>query len=382
MKIARSLVKLIQKEMQEMRKIIIVFGARQTGKSTLLNDVLSNSNERVLNINADELQYEDILSSRDFNKLRLLTEGYDIIFIDEAQRIPEIGINLKILYDRIPELKILVTGSSSLDIASQTKESLAGRTSTHSLYPISLLELRQTNNPIELQNRLDEFLTYGMYPEVFHYNSRRRKEKYLHELASSYIYKDIFDLAPIRNTRVIKKLLKLLAYQIGSEISINELAQNLKISQETVSTYISLLEDSFIVFRLSGYNKNLRKEISKKDKIYFWDLGLRNTIINRFNPFENNMDKGAMWENFIIAERLKYLSYLNQSSTPYFWRTYTGAELDYVEERNGILYAFEIKLSKPKQKAPQTWIENYGNHFECITMNNFWEFVTNKPTKT
>lgn len=379
MKIERVLVNLIKQELIETQKIIIVFGARQTGKSTLLDDVLSGTKEKVLKINADELQYIDILSSRDFNKLQLLTEGYDIILIDEAQRIPEIGINLKILYDKIPKLKILVTGSSSLDIASKTKESLTGRTSTFSLYPISLMELRRINNPIELQNRLDEFLTYGMYPEVFHYNSRSRKEKYLRELASSYLYKDIFDLAPIRNTPVIKKLLKLLAYQIGSEISINELAQNLKISQETVNSYISVLEDSFIIFRLSGYSKNLRKEISKKDKIFFWDLGIRNTIISRFNPFEDDMDKGAMWENFIIAERLKYMNYTNQPSNAYFWRTYTGAELDYVEERDGELYAFEIKLSKPKYKAPQTWVENYGNHFECITRDNFWEFVTNKP---
>lgn len=379
MKIKRALINLIKQELIEVRKIILVFGARQTGKSTLLDDTLSDTEENVLKINADELQYIDILSSRDFNKLHLLTEGYDILLIDEAQRIPEIGINLKILYDKIPQLKIIVTGSSSLDIASKTKESLTGRTSTFTLYPISLMELRETNNPIELQNRLDEFLTYGMYPEVFHYKSRSRKEKYLRELASSYLYKDIFDLAPIRNTQVLKKLLKLLAYQIGSEISINELAQNLKISQETVNSYISLLEDSFIVFRLSGFSKNLRKEISKKDKIYFWDLGLRNTVINQFNPFEDSLDKGAIWENFIIVERLKYLNYTNQASNSYFWRTYTGAELDYIEEKNGKLYAYEIKLNKPKKRAPQTWIENYGNYFECITKNNFWEFVTKKP---
>lgn len=270
----------------------------------------------------------------------------------------------------------MVTGSSSLDIASKTKESLTGRTSTYSLFPISLFELRKMYNPIELQDRLNEFMTFGMYPEVFHYKSRSRKEKYLRELASSYLYKDIFDLAPIRNTHVLKKLLKLLAYQIGSEVSLNELAQNLKISQETVNTYISLLEDSFILFRLSGYNKNLRKEISKKDKIYFWDLGLRNTIIDRFDPFTYQMDKGAVWENFMIAERLKYLSYTSQYANSHFWRTYTGAELDYIEERNGELFAYELKLKKPKLKAPKTWVDNYGENYKCITQNNFWEFVT------
>lgn len=376
MKINRALVDVIRQEMQEARKIIIVFGARQTGKSTLLQEVLANTTDKVLNINADEIRYVDILSSRDFNQLQLLTEGYDILFIDEAQRIPEIGINLKIIYDKIPGLKILVTGSSSLDIASTTKESLTGRTATYSLFPISLSELRNTMNPIELQSKMTEFLTFGMYPEVFHYQSVSRKEKYLRELASSYLYKDIFDLAPIRNTHVLKKLLKLLAYQIGSEVSLNELAQSLQISQETVNTYISLLEDSFILFRLSGYNKNLRKEISKKDKIYFWDLGLRNTLIDRLDPFAQYDDKGAVWENFIIAERLKYLSYTAQTAHSYFWRTYTGAELDYVEEKNGELFAYEIKLKKPKLKAPQSWLDNYGSNYKSITMDNFWEFVT------
>lgn len=376
MKINRGLVQIIEKELFEVRKIIIVFGARQTGKSTLLEDMLKKYDDKVLHINADELKYVDILSSRDLNRLQLLTEGYDILFIDEAQRIPEIGINLKILFDRIPKLKIIVTGSSSLDIASKTKESLTGRTSTYHLFPISLYELRKSNNPFELQGRLEEFLTFGMYPEVFHYSSRARKEKYLRELASSYLYKDIFDISPIRNTRVLKNLLKLLAYQIGSEVSLNELATSLKISQNTVNTYINLLEENFIVFRLSGFNRNLRKEISKRDKIFFWDVGLRNTLIDNFNMFEYRTDIGALWENFIIAERLKYLSYTAQYANSHFWRTYTGAELDYVEEREGDLFAYELKWRKPKKKAPQTWVDNYSSHFKCITIDNFWEFVT------
>jgi len=376
MKIQRSIASVIERELFEVHKIVILFGARQTGKSTMLEEMLRSHKEKILQVNADEIKYVEILSSRDFNQLQLLAEGYDVLFIDEAQRIPEIGVNLKILHEKLPHLKILVTGSSSLDIASKTKESLAGRTSSFSLYPISILELRKTNNAIELQGRLEEFMTYGMYPEIFHYKSRDRKEKYLRELASSYLFKDIFALADIRNRYVLKNLLKMLAFQIGSEVSLNELAKKLGISQDTVKTYIQLLEDTYIIFRLSGFSRNLRKEITKRDKIYFWDTGLRNTLIDNFAPFGMRTDIGAMWENFLIAERIKYLKYKGIYHSSYFWRTYTGAELDYVEEINGELFAYEIKYTKPKNKAPQTWVDNYSDNYKCITKNNFWEFIT------
>lgn len=375
MLIERELEKILKKELLESKKIVILYGARQTGKTTISNQVLGKIKGKILKVNADEQRYIDILSSRNFQKMELLIGGYDILFIDEAQRIPDIGINLKIIHDNKPDLKIMVTGSSSFGLANKVKEPLTGRTIIHTLYPISIKELNSYNSLFDIHNRLEEFLLYGMYPGILLLKSGMNKEKYLRELSSSYLYKDIFELSSIRNTSLLRDLLRLLALQIGNEVSLNEIASNLKISQETVNSYISLLEQAFIVFRLNGFSRNLRKEISKRDKIYFWDLGVRNTLINNFFSITMRTDVGAMWENFIIAERLKFLSNNSIYASSYFWRTYTGAELDYVEEQGSSLYAYEIKFKKAIKKAPQTWIENYGDDFKNITPENFWEFL-------
>jgi len=375
MKIVRKIFNSIQEDLKNNRNIIILYGARQTGKTTLSNDVLSDTSESVLKINADEIKYTDVLSSRDLDRIKLLVSGYDILFIDEAQRIPDIGINLKIIHDNLPSLKILATGSSSFDLANKVKEPLTGRTSTHILYPISLSELSVQFNAFELQSRLEEYMIYGMYPVIFHHTSGHSKEKYLRELTSAYLYKDVFELSSIKNNSKISSLLKLLALQIGSETSVNELALNLKLSQETVASYIELLEKAFIIFRLGGYSRNLRKEVSKRNKIYFWDLGVRNCLVENFNGFNIRNDVGALWENFIISERLKHLEYTQKFLSSYFWRTYTGAEIDYVEEKGGKLYAYEIKYKKARKNAPKTWVEHYGDNYKNITRDNFWEFV-------
>lgn len=375
MTINRTITDSVKKSLLNDEKVVIIYGARQTGKTTMANNILNSISGKILRINADEEKYIELLSSRDYSRMQLLIEGYDVLFIDEAQRIPDLGINLKIIHDNTPKLKILVTGSSSFDIANTVNEPLTGRTSTYKLHPISLHELKDKNSVFELQNRLEEFMTYGLYPALLKYKNANDKERYIIELSNSYLYKDILELSNIRNASQINKLLKLLAFQIGSGVSINELAQNIGMSQETANNYIDLLEKSFIVFRLSGFSKNLRKEITKRDKILFWDLGVRNCIINNFAPFDMRNDVGAMWENFIIAERIKYLSNINKNVSSYFWRTYTGAEVDYVEEKNGILTAFEIKYKKKRKKAPQAWIENYGNNFHCITQSNFWEYI-------
>jgi predicted AAA+ superfamily ATPase len=363
----RQLKNNIIKDLVNTRKIVLIFGARQTGKTTLCNEILNQLDEDSLRINADQLKYSDVLSSRDLNKLKLLFDGYKFALIDEAQRIPNIRINLKIIYDNMPELKLLVTGSSSFELANSIKEPLTGRTITHKLFPISLSELKDNNSIFEISNNIEEYLTFGLYPEVFQHNNAHSKEKYLRELVSSYLYKDILELSSIKNSNKIANLLKLLAFQIGSEVSINELGQKLALKQETVNSYIDLLEKSFIVFRLKGFSRNLRKEITKRNKIYFWDLGVRNMLIDNFSSLTFRNDVGGIWENFIVAERLKYLAYNEIYTSSYFWRTYTGAELDYIEERNGVLTAFEIKYKKAKQKPPKTWIENYGDNFHCIT---------------
>ena len=371
--------RIIQNELTESfakyQKIILIFGARQTGKTTLCNQILGEIDGKILRINGDEIKYSELFSSRDFAKMNLLLDGYQVLFIDEAQRIPDIGINLKIIYDNLPGLKMLVTGSSSFELGNQVKEPLTGRTMTYQLMPLSLQEIRQNTPVFEIQQRLEEFMLYGLYPEITHYANAREKEKYLTELSSSYLYKDILELSSIRNSSKISGLLKLLAFQIGQEVSLNEIAQSLGLSQETVSNYIDLLEKSFIVFRLHGFSRNLRKEIGKRDKIYFWDLGIRNCIIQNFSSLTTRNDVGQMWENLMITERFKYLKNNDINANSYFWRTYTGAEIDYVEERNGELFAYEIKYTKPKTKAPQTWIDNYGSNFKSITRDNFWEFV-------
>lgn len=365
----------IKKSLLNDKKVVLLFGARQTGKTTMINHMLDQLKGNVLRINADQIKYINILSSRDFSQMQLLLEGVDVLFIDEAQRIPDLGINLKIIYENLPGLKILATGSSSFDLANITNEPLTGRTSTFKLFPISLQELRTQMSAFDIQNQLDEYLRFGLYPEIQHYKSAHDKERYLLELSTSYLYKDVLELSSIRNSSKITNLLKLLAFQVGSEVSLNELAQALSMSKETVSSYIDLLEKSFIIFRLSGFGRNLRKEITKRDKIYFWDVGVRNSIIQNFAPMDMRTDVGALWENFIIAERMKFMSNNMHFAQSYFWRTYTGAELDFVEEKDGQLTAYEIKYKKAKKKAPKTWIDNYGDDYHCITQDNFWKYV-------
>jgi len=373
--IIRTSEELILKTLMEHKKLIILFGARQVGKTTLSNKLLSGFNGKKLLVNGDETKYIEIFSSRDFSKMKLLLDGYDLLFIDEAQRIPEIGINLKIITDNMPDLKIMVTGSSSFDLANKVKEPLTGRSSTFRLYPFSIQELRQNMSIFEIQHRLEEFLLYGLYPDITKYSGSRDKEKYLLELSSAYLYKDVLELSSIRNSAKIHKLLRMIAFQIGSEVSLNEIAKSVGMSQETVDNYIDLLEKAFVLFRLGGFSRNLRKEVSKRDKIFFWDLGVRNSLIQNFSPLSLRTDTGALWENFVVAERLKYLNNNGITASSYFWRTYTGAEIDYIEEQNGILYGYEIKYSKARKKAPQAWINNYGQNFRYITRENFWEFI-------
>ena len=375
--IPRTLMQKIRDELLKSQKIILLYGARQTGKTTLIKKILTDFPGKQLHINADELKYIEILSSRDAGKLRLLVEGYDLLFIDEAQRVPDIGINLKILHDQIPSLTIIATGSSSFDLANKVREPLTGRTRTFQLYPIAFDELRQLFSPIELSARLDEFLTFGMYPELFSLNNREDKIAYLRELTTSYLYKDIFELTSIKFPKRLNDLLRLLAFQVGSQVSLKEIGQQLQMSKETVAMYIDLLEKAFVIFRLSGFSRNLRKEVTKMDKIFFWDIGVRNAIIDNFNFPEHRNDVGQLWENFIISERLKFRFNHQNFMSYYFWRTYTGAELDYVEEEQGRLKGFEIKWRKAKGKVPPSWAKAYPEaSFEMITKENFFNFIS------
>lgn len=278
--------------------------------------------------------------------------------------------------DRIPTVKVLVTGSSSLDLASKISEPLTGRTWNYYLYPISYSELSTQNNPIELSNLLEERLIYGSYPEIFSITGENQKKEYLENLTNAYLYRDLVEFGGIKNSPKIRDLLKLLAFQIGSEVSLTELGTTLGMGKDTVSRYINLLERSFVVFRLSGFSRNLRKEVSKMDKIYFYDLGIRNNLIDNLKYLKDRNDVGQLWENFLITERIKRNSYKQLSSSRYFWRTHTGSELDYVEESNGRLSGFEFKWGKKQAKLPEGWKANYPNStFKSINSENYLNFV-------
>jgi len=377
MHIQRHIKRDIEEKLLTQQKIIVVLGPRQVGKTTLLKEIIAHSKLKTLEVNGDQTPHVDILKSRDLRQLKQFIAGYDCLFIDEAQRVPDIGINLKILHDNLPQLKIIVTGSSVLDLSGQIKEPLTGRTWTYNLYPISILELSKQLTPFELNDSLTDLMLFGSYPELFKIENKDNKITYLEELSSAYLYKDILSIANIKNPDKLKQLLILLAHQIGGEVSYSELGRKLEVSKETVQHYIGLLEKAFVIFSIRGFNRNLRKEVSKMPKIYFYDLGIRNILIGQLQPLNVRTDVGALWENFCISERIKRNSYLREYGNSYFWRTYTGAELDYIEEKDGLLNGYEFKYKKEVKSAPKTWVTEYQNStFSGVNTHNYLEFLT------
>jgi len=365
------------------RKVIVLYGARQVGKTTLCQELIKETGYKTLAISADEQKYIDVLSSRDAGKLGNLVTGYELLFIDEAQRVPDIGINLKILIDQFPGLRILVTGSSAFELANRVSEPLTGRKFVYHLYPIATGELGLKLNKFELDQQLEDRLVCGSYPEIFSIVGATDKARYLATITSDYLYKDILEMGSVRNPDKLRKLLRLLAWQIGREVSLGELAAQLEMNKETVANYIDLLEKSFVLFRLGGFGKNLRNEVTRTNKYYFYDLGVRNAVIDDFKSFadRSDQDRGHMWENFLIIERLKMLQYAGQLTKSYFWRTYAKSEIDYIEE-GGIeigkptLSAFELKLRKAPSKAPKSWREGYPDaSWQAVNRENWLGFV-------
>lgn len=356
-------------------KVLIVYGPRQAGKSTLSKMVIDATGLKTLSINADQLKYIDVLSSRDLNRLSALVDGYDLLFVDEGQRVPEIGLNLKILHDELPNLKILVTGSSSFLLSERIAEPLTGRKIVHTLLPVSTAELATQFNRFELADRLNYRLIYGQYPEVIKTTGNEAREDYLREISESYIYKDILELENIKYPMKIRDILRLLAFQVGSQVSLNELGRQLGLNRETIERYIHLLEQSFIIFRLEAFSTNPRKEISKSQKFLFYDNGIRNVFADNFNALNLRNDVGMLWENFVISERRKKLLSERRQAGSHFWRTYNGVELDYIEMKSEEVSAYEIKFSNAKPKAPKSWVDNYGSDYQCITRENYLDFV-------
>lgn len=374
--IPRAISKIITDKLTTSNKGVILYGARQVGKTTLTNQIIAELGLKTLTINGDQSRFQDVLSSRSLERIKSLTQGYDLLFIDEAQRIPEIGIALKIILDSLPAIKLLVTGSSSLDLASKISEPLTGRVWSYRLYPIAFSELSKNHNREELNSNLEERLVYGSYPEIFSMTSDVQKREYLQNLSDAYLYKDLIEFGEIKNSSKIRDLLKLLAFQVGSQVSMTEIGGSLGIGKETVDRYIDLLEKSYVIFRLKGLSRNLRKEVVKMDKIFFYDLGVRNILIDDLKNLGNRSDSGQLWENFLIIERMKLLAYKQESPSTYFWRTYTGAELDYVEEGSGQFSGFEFKFGKKVTKAPGSWTTSYpGSAFLCVNRENYLDFI-------
>jgi hypothetical protein len=293
-----------------------------------------------------------------------------LLIIDEAQRVPDIGLVLKILYDELPQLKVIATGSSSFDLANKTAEPLTGRKQVFHLLPFSLVEISSGLNSYEIDQRLEEILIYGLYPEVYT-SSANQKNAVLEEICESYLFKDVLQLTTIKYTAKIRDLLRLLAFQVGQQVSVHELTQKLGLNRETVERYIDLLEKAFVIFRLPAYSRNLRNEVSKMDKIFFYDTGIRNSLIDNYKPLNQRIDIGNLWENFVVAERRKQILYQRINVQSYFWRTYSGAEIDYVEEGENGLIGYEIKMEKDKVRIPKAWQDEYGGNFKLINRGNY-----------
>lgn len=354
-------------------KVVIIAGPRQVGKTTLVEHILRKY-PSVITFNGDNRKDRNALAKNDFEFMDKLIGENEIVFIDEAQKIEEIGNTLKLLVDNYKERKqIIATGSSSLNLLSNTSEPLTGRKYVYELYPLSVGEIYAKRHPLDLDKELENLLIYGSYPDIYR-GSLKLKESLLVEISKSYLYKDILELEEVRNSSSIDKLLSALALQIGSEVSLRELSTLLNLHIGTVERYIDLLEKNYVIFRLPPYYTNERKVLSKQNKIYFYDLGIRNALINNFNPLSKRNDRGALWENFLILERMKMNAYSKRYVSKFFWRTYDGAEVDYIEKYADSLEGFEFKWSKVR-KAPKSWLEYPNATYELINIDNFKKFL-------
>lgn len=359
-------------------RALVIYGPRRVGKTTLLQNFLSKTSLKYRLDSGDNIRIQELLGSQDFPRILEYARGYELIVLDEAQLIPNIGMGLKILVDQVQGLKVIATGSSSFDLANQVGEPLTGRKTTLILYPVAQLELLEENNKYELKQNLESYLIFGSYPEVLTAKNREEKIKILEELVDSYIFKDILALAQVKGSKTLLDLLKLLAFQVGNEVSLNELAGDLSIDVKTVGRYLDLLEKAFIIMRRTAFSRNLRSEVVSTSKYFFYDNGIRNAVISQFNALDLRNDIGSLWENFLIAERTKKRSYKHIYGYSYFWRTYGQKEIDLIEEREGKIFPYEFKWSsKDKTMPPKEWKLAYPQavNFSVISKDNYLDFV-------
>ncbi len=358
-------------------KVVVILGPRRVGKTVLIRKIVAESKDPYLLLNGEDISTRELFKRRSIKSLASILEGKRFLVIDEAQKIPDIGNALKLMVDEIPDLKVLITGSSAFDVENHTGEPLTGRKMTFKLFGISEGEIAQKEIITERKDRLHDRLIYGNYPELLQMDSKEEKYLYLQELLNSYLLKDILTFETIKNSDKIIDLLRMVAFQIGSEVSIPELSNALQLSRNTVEKYLNLLTKVFIIYKVGGFSRNLRKEINKSSKYYFLDNGIRNILAGNLNPIHLRNDMGVLWENYMISERIKYQHYNGMLVYNYFWRTYDQQEIDWIEDRGGQLYGFEFKWnSKKKVKIPGGWKSAYPNAgFQIINPDNYREWL-------
>lgn len=358
-------------------KAIIIYGPRQVGKTTLIKKIQAENKDKTLFVTGEDRFVREWLSSQSIEILKKNLDSYKTVIIDEAQYVNNIGLNLKLIIDHIKGIKIIAIRSSSFELSNQVGEPLVGRKWQYELFPIAQLEFKQYENFSITKQSLPERLIYGSYPEIITTNNLKGKKDLLNSIVNNYLYKDLLLISEIKKSEKLVDLLKLLAFQIGKEVSISELANNLNLNFATAERYLDLLTKVFVIIRVDGFSRNLKKEITKNSRYYFYDNGIRNAIINNFNDLKTRDDVGLLWENYIFIERLKKRKYTDQYANQYFWRTYDKKEIDLVEERDGNLYGYEIKWSKSKNKIPQEWLETYDNaSYKIINQENYLDFIT------
>lgn len=358
-------------------KINLITGTRRVGKTFLIQKIIRDTALKVFMMEGEDVDVQNLLAEISIANYKRIFSETELLVIDEAQAIPNIGKKLKLIVDHIPDLKIIATGSSAFDLAQQSGEPLTGRSYFHNLYPIAQVELLPLENALQTRQNLEECIIYGGYPELFQMTSLREKELYLKDLVNSYLLKDILAYEGIRNADKIKDLLRLIAYQLGKEVSMQELGNTLNLSKNTVEKYLDLLSKAFILKRIGGYNKNLRKEVTKTTRWYFNDNGIRNAVINEFKPISLRTDVGELWENYLISERIKLLDYHHRYADFYFWRTYDQQEIDWLELENGQLSAFEFKWKNERYKLPAIFKTTYPEAtFQLINQSNYLDFIS------
>jgi predicted AAA+ superfamily ATPase len=372
--IARFIKKSIEAHFFEQR-VVILYGARQVGKTTLVKAILRDFGGRSLYLNCDEPDIRAELTDATSTGLKSIFGEAELVVIDEAQRVANIGLSLKLAVDSMPEKQILATGSSSFELANRTTEPLTGRKYEFHLHPLSLGELAAGSPGREIRRLLDTRLIYGLYPAVAT-AGRDRASEILRELSGSYLYQDVLAWKDIRKPELLDKLLRALALQVGSEVSLPELGSLLGVDKATVESYLTVLEQAFVIFRLPPFSRNLRNELKRMRKIYFWDVGIRNALINNLNPVDLRTDLGGLWENFVIAERIKATSNAGLSTRSYFWRSHQQQEVDYIEERDGRLLAAEIKRKTGRGRLPKTFTDAYPEADTLLVHpDNLLEFI-------